>query len=83
VSSGAVVVGQGGARHHRRAGPGLWAGLGPGRYRAGVDTESVEQQLLRHAARQTKALENINWVVMALFVIGLIAAGIWVIAAVA
>lgn len=43
-----------------------------------MDTESatIEQQLLAHAARQTKALENINWVLMALFVMVLIGGGI-------
>jgi hypothetical protein len=40
----------------------------------------VQAALLEHAQRQTKALENMNWVVMALFVLGLIAAGIWLIA---
>lgn len=45
-------------------------------------SETTEQQLLAHAERQTKALENINWVVMALFVVALIGAAIWVIAAV-
>ena len=45
-----------------------------------VDTDpKIETQLLRHAERQTKALENINWVVMALFVLGLIGVAIWVI----
>lgn len=39
----------------------------------GID---VNQALLEHAERQTKALENINWVLMALFVLGLITAGI-------
>lgn len=41
--------------------------------------ESVEQALLAHAERQTKALENMNWVLMFLFVLGLVAAGIWLV----
>jgi hypothetical protein len=44
-----------------------------------VDVQNVEQQLLAHAERQTKALENINYVVMALFVLVLISAGIFLI----
>ena len=46
-----------------------------------MDTESVsvEQQLLRHAERQTKALENINWVLMALFVAALVGLGLFLI----
>lgn len=48
-----------------------------------VETEptTFETQLLRHAERQTKALENINWVLMALFVLFLIGAAISVIGA--
>lgn len=37
-----------------------------------IETD-VQQALLDHAARQTKALENINFCVMALFVASLIA----------
>ena len=48
-----------------------------------MDTENtVEKQLLDHAARQTKALENINWVLMALFVLSLIVGGILAISAI-
>jgi len=41
--------------------------------------ETAEQALLAHAERQTKALENMNWVLMFLFVLGLVTAGIWLI----
>ncbi len=35
----------------------------------------TQAELLAHAQRQTKALENINFVLMALFVLGLVAFG--------
>jgi hypothetical protein len=40
----------------------------------------LRDALLEHAQRQTRALENMNWVVMALFVLGLISAAVWLIA---
>lgn len=43
-----------------------------------MDTD-VSQALLEHAQRQTKALENMNWVLMALFVLSLISAAVWLI----
>jgi hypothetical protein len=44
-----------------------------------VDTDpAVAQQLLRHAERQTKALENINYVLMIWFVVSLLAAAVWI-----
>jgi hypothetical protein len=49
----------------------------PRRGNEAVDTQpNVEQALLEHAQRQTKALENINYVVMALFVLVLVGIGL-------
>lgn len=45
-----------------------------------MDTEpTVEQQLLKHAERQTSAIERIDRIVFASFLIGLAATAIWVI----